>query len=192
MYKLQITWIILQNMWTTRRSCSSINSRVAIRMVSLAFPRRVEISEKLRASRSLGKFIASRPIDGMQGCRWHTDRCDRMFRPRNVQASVLGNRESQDINFVVDVSYQGTLVFPSLSAVSYVLRPTVRICTYTYAMSFPYLEWIDDGAMCRLTVYHSNGFPPCTPRCFVGETRGHGTRVTSPRTCVGANSLYSR
>ena len=118
----------------------------------------------------------------MQGCWWHTVAMEVSSSKRT--SLCPWNRESRDINFVVDVSYQRTLVFSSLSAVPHVLRYTVRICIYTYAMSFPYLEWIDDGAMCRLTVYHSNGFPPCTPRCFVGETRGHGTRVTSPRTCV--------
>lgn len=41
-----------------------------------------------RTSHSRGKFIVYRSIGGMQGCWWHC--CDRMFRPRNVQAPVLG------------------------------------------------------------------------------------------------------
>lgn len=80
------------------------------------------------ASYSLGKFIVSHSIGGMHGRRWH-----RM--PQNVSSSKRTspcpwNRESWDINFVVDVSYRGTLVSPGLSCFLWTYR--VQYATYIY------------------------------------------------------------
>lgn len=135
------------------------------------------------ASYSLGKFIVSHSIGGMHGRRWH-----RM--PQNVSSSKRTspcpwNRESWDINFVVDVSYRGTLVsprpqlfpmdVPCIVCDVHISCPRARV--YMQRL-FPISSEQSTATMCRLTVYHSNGFPPCTPQCFVGETWGHGTRVT--------------